>query len=348
MQPIPQAANGSSQTLREEEATPTTTATDHAIQHQHHQQRASEMGWTLGYLFYVGIILPTVVTLVLFVLFVLCWRRQSARKEILTKPYDPHGAMRRLGMTSQPPPPPVFVRTSASATESLGGEDNGGYDMSRSPSTETEATNVRSATFHSRLDSGLSEPSCDLLCIGGDVGVGLVHSQRDRPQSQASHSSTTDSEDSGFRSSRSGPYPPNGHLSQHEMPLLKPTRVNSISISTKGKMGYHRPVGTPSPDRATPPALQLSPTAWPHNYHQLSDPATVRGAALDLNDIGANLGWKYLQELSSPPVPKSAPSPVSAGPHRQLLTCHQTMTSAQVHQAQLEPDNRDVFGFSIV
>ncbi|KAL8565010.1 hypothetical protein ACOMHN_003386 [Nucella lapillus] len=96
--------------------------------------------WMLSYLFYVGIVLPTVVTLALFVVFVICWRRQSARKAVLTKPYDPHGTMRRLGIPNRPPPPPVFAR--AYIPPSLlreGGEDNAAYDMSRSPSAEAQA-----------------------------------------------------------------------------------------------------------------------------------------------------------------------------------------------------------------
>ncbi|XP_076461752.1 uncharacterized protein LOC143294203 [Babylonia areolata] len=103
--------------------------------------------WMLSYLFYVGIVLPTVVTLALFVFFVICWRKQSARKAVLTKPYDPHGTMRRLGIPNRPPPPPVFLpppHHNALLCPRLrggeaGGEDNAAYDMSRSPSAEVQA-----------------------------------------------------------------------------------------------------------------------------------------------------------------------------------------------------------------
>lgn len=353
-------------------------------------------GWTLNYLFYAGIILPTVVTLVLFVFFVICWRKQSARKAILTKPYDPHGTMRRLGIPNKPPPPPVFIHASVSATEDLGGEYNEAYDMSRSPSAEAQASGrlvspltspsgdadlISRLAYHSRLDSGLSEPACDspgAVSGGGVGGVGSGGNARDRPQSQASHSSTTDSEDSGFRGSRSQYPPQNGQSGHNELPLLKRAR------SGRGKRGsgYHKAVSTPdsdsdnaiqltptsiklSPITALPPLPPLSPTAtpqrppsaWPHHsQHQhphISEQTLVKNQSVDLNDIGAHLGWKYLQDLTSPGGHHRHGGDAGHGPgqgqgHRQNMTCHQmSMTMAQVHQSH-DLDNPDVFGFSVV
>jgi hypothetical protein len=59
------------------------------------------MALVLRYLFYAGIIVPTLLTLALFIFFVICWRKQSARKHVLTKPYDPHGTMRKKGIANR-------------------------------------------------------------------------------------------------------------------------------------------------------------------------------------------------------------------------------------------------------
>lgn len=366
--------------------------------------------WKLNYLFYVGIILPTIVTLALFVFFVICWRKQSARKAVLTKPYDPHGTMRRLGIPNRPPPPPVFLhsRLSSPTTESFGGEDNAAYDMSRSPSAEANAgghtaaghlphhlqfrhspsgeTNIGGSgagqqrlqfhvspsggeldiagrlAFHSRLDSGLSEPACDSPGAssgggGGGGGAGGGAGPRDRPQSQASHSShSTDSEDSGFRSSRSGQFVQNGH---HEPPVLRRSRSAGRG---KGRGFYHK-AATSSPESDSEPSLQLTPTAlWPHHHAHLGHPyphqhslqdgegTAVKSGEVDLNDIGTHLGWKYLQDLTSPghrARERPGTGVMTSPGHRQTLTCHQSMTLAQVHTSH-DLDNPDVFGFSVV
>ena len=362
----------------------------------------------LNYLFYAGIILPTVVTLALFVFFVLCWRKQSARKAVLTKLYDPHGTMRRLGIPNTPPPPPVFLRggmTPTSPTAESGGEDNAAYDMSRSPSAEATAAGGAAAgrqqqqqfhaappdytatkqltltgsptadldlasrlAFHSRLDSGLSEPAtCEspggasLGGAGGGGGGGGGNGSRDRPQSRTSHSShSTDSEDSGFRSSRSGHLTHGGHMG--DLPVLKRSRSAGRN---KGR-GYYHKAATSSPDSDTEPSLPLTPTAlWSshnhhhHHHHHQKDPTSaglhhpVKPGDVDLHDISTHLGWKYLQDLHSPAhrAKEKAAAAAAAGPgcpdHRQTLTCHQSMTLAQVHTSH-DLDNPDVFGFSVV
>lgn len=291
--------------------------------------------WTLECLFYVGIIVPTVVLVLLFAIFVVCWRRQRARKEllaVLTEKYDPHGTMRRLGIPNKPPPPPVFIHRSPSTTENIGGEDNVAYDMSRSPSTETDTTTAPRLAFHSRLDSGLSERSCH------SRGNGC--SERDRAQSQASHSSTPDSDDSGFQSSRSAQNPHGGLLFHQELQTLQ---ENNYSFGRKHTASYRKPTSrdseTGSPDSNTGLMIQFSPkTEWPAPTSLWSEQQThLKGGELDLNDIGAHLGWKYLQELSS-----QGHGLVSCpdGGQRQALTCHQAMTAAQVHS----PGDRDSCG----
>ncbi|CAL1529882.1 unnamed protein product [Lymnaea stagnalis] len=107
----------------------------------------------MNFLFYLGIIIPTVITILLFFVFIYCWFLQKARKEVLTKKYDPHGKMRRLGLSMDPPPPPRYCLMSDSLLPEIG-EDNGAYDVSRSPSTEQDAHGrPMYQTYH---DSGIS------------------------------------------------------------------------------------------------------------------------------------------------------------------------------------------------
>ncbi|KAK0048525.1 myb-like protein I [Biomphalaria pfeifferi] len=117
-------------------------------------------------LFYLGIIIPTVITIVLFLIFIYCWFLQKARKEVLTKKYDPHGKMRRLGMSMDPPPPPRFCQAGQCLLPETG-EDNCAYDVSRSPSTEQEGQGQ--PMYHTYHDSGISNclsPSHDHEPIG--------------------------------------------------------------------------------------------------------------------------------------------------------------------------------------
>ncbi|KAL8590898.1 hypothetical protein ACOMHN_052656 [Nucella lapillus] len=393
----------------------------------------------LSYLFYVGIILPTVVTLALFVFFVICWRKQSARKMVLTKPYDPHGTMRKLGIPNTPPPPPLFLHHRGgliTPTSELEGEDNAAYDMSRSPSAEASQpgksggarpapttfqgshlcvqldNSVRQLqllgspsgeleltgrlAFHGHLDSGLSELACESPGGGsheggggagaGGGGAGLA--SRDRPQSQASHSShSTDSEDSGFRSARSGQLSHQGH---YEPPMFRRSRSAKRG---KGRGCYHR-AATSSPDSDTEPSLPLTPTAlwsnhitntahhhpntttttsyhptntshhhnYPHQHQSSPDHLLQLGGGeeesgtktiidLDMVEADTHLGWKYLQELSSPghkAKEKKVCGPASGDRQgKGWRTCQQSMTMAQVHTCQ-DLDNPDILGLSVV
>ncbi|CAG5135928.1 unnamed protein product [Candidula unifasciata] len=107
----------------------------------------------MNFLFYVGIIVPTLITIALFLVFIYCWFLQRARKEVLTKKYDPHGKMRRLGMSLDPPPPPDFCRLEDALLPG-NGEDNVAYDVSRSPSTEQDGHGR--PMYHTYHDSGIS------------------------------------------------------------------------------------------------------------------------------------------------------------------------------------------------
>ncbi|RUS88430.1 hypothetical protein EGW08_003826, partial [Elysia chlorotica] len=176
----------------------------------------------MNYLFYVGIILPTLITVCLFLVFIYCWFLQKARKEVLTRRYDPHGKMRRLGLSLEPPPPPDFCRFEVTVATPLSaqlspahyGEDNMAYCVSRSPSTDQQnqqqqqqqqqqhqlqqQPNPGRSLYHTYHDSGISAG-----------GLAALSDSSERPDSQASHSpSTTDSEDSGFRGSHSANHAP--------------------------------------------------------------------------------------------------------------------------------------------
>ncbi|XP_059163827.1 uncharacterized protein LOC131946864 [Physella acuta] len=80
-------------------------------------------------LFYAGIIIPTVITILLFCIFIYCWFIQKARKEVLTKKFDPHGKMRDMGLSVE-----------SQTFYYQNGKDNGGYVVS--PSTEQQAQNM--------------------------------------------------------------------------------------------------------------------------------------------------------------------------------------------------------------
>lgn len=144
----------------------------------------------MNYLFYVGIILPTLITICLFLVFIYCWFLQKARKEVLTRRYDPHGKMRRLGLSMDPPPPPDFCRVEATATTPLAshlspahyGEDNMAYCVSRSPSTDQQnqqqqqqqqqcnSQSVRRSLYHTYHDSGISAGGLAALTESGNIG----------------------------------------------------------------------------------------------------------------------------------------------------------------------------------
>ncbi|XP_041364748.1 uncharacterized protein LOC121380070 [Gigantopelta aegis] len=267
----------------------------------------------MNVLFYVGILLPTAITIVLFVLFLVCWRRLKARKEMLNKLYDPHKKLRDLGMPRVPPPPPIFVHESHHARLAMAGEENTGYDVSRSPSGNQDQLGRQ--LYHAPHDSGLSDLS-EMQC-------------KDRPYSQASQGST-DSEDSGFRSSRSGQFNQKGNAtSPTDAPLLKsikcrkdrqPEVVAAVAVPQCEKMCVR------NDSAAVFPSNNLSPSAYTIS-EQTPHPK------VDINDISTHISWMYLQNLTSRGDER--------GP---------AVTTAQVHcsnPSAIHSDG-DLFGFSVV
>ena len=126
---------------------------------------------------------------------------QKARKEVLTRRYDPHGKMRRLGLSMDPPPPPDFCRLEATVATPLAahlspthyGEDNMAYCVSRSPSTDQQNQQqqqqqqqhphggtqpARRSLYHTYHDSGISAGGLaaaladSIQQMGGDGEVG--------------------------------------------------------------------------------------------------------------------------------------------------------------------------------
>ncbi|GAB1602389.1 GATA zinc finger domain-containing protein 16-like [Argonauta hians] len=153
---------------------------------------------TYTYLFSLGIVLPTTITVFLFILFLICWFKYDLREKFTKKKHDPHRVNQNPSRSTKPPtglPPPPPDQ----------------YNRSRPNDQRDERFSARIiySTYH---DSGMSE-------------LHEIHYKFDRPVSQAS----TDSEDSGFRSSKSAHYLPN-RLSENsfpqDIPLLKPVSAN--------------------------------------------------------------------------------------------------------------------------
>ncbi|ESO87388.1 hypothetical protein LOTGIDRAFT_166535 [Lottia gigantea] len=268
---------------------------------------------TMNYLFYIGVLIPTIITIVLFVIFMVCLKRIKARRDVLYKKHDPHGRMRELGVPMVPPSPPNFDEIIPDIEVDMDGNDNNGYQVSRSPSTENENSANRSPNgaqmYNTCPDSGMS-------------GLSEVTTCKDRPRSQASHSST-DSEDSGFRSSRSGQYLPSANQSQ-DVPLLKPIKSHRDSCLSQS-VRFSKSERTPVIKTSARDDLAIS-----NGKNQIN-----------LNDIqvSSHLSWQYLQNLSSRNLPCQQPQ---NNPN--------TFTVAQVHRqsACREQTPASDFGFSVV
>ncbi|XP_050390579.1 uncharacterized protein LOC126809829 [Patella vulgata] len=275
---------------------------------------------TMNYLFYVGVLVPTIITVILFVVFMVCLKRIKARRDVLYKKHDPHGRMRELGIPFVPPPPPKFENLPPRIQVDRDGADNTGYQVSRSPSTENEsaANNPKGARpmYNACPDSGMS-------------GLSEVTTCKDRPRSQASHSST-DSEDSGFRSSRSGQYLPGANQSQ-DVPLLKPIKSNRDSVLSQS-VRFSKCERTPTKHLAHDD-LAITPTCTISNNKN----------QINLNDIqvSSHLSWQYLQNLSM----RNQPCQHQNHPPQQ-----QTFTMAQIHQQtpKIQEQPESDFGYSVV
>ncbi|XP_046337231.1 uncharacterized protein LOC124118947 [Haliotis rufescens] len=314
---------------------------------------------TMNILFYLGIIVPTIITVILFVLFIVCWYRLKARREVLHKKHDPHGKMRQLGVSRVPPPPPVFIRQEFQRLSVIG-EDNDAYQVSRSPSTEQDH-GARPGLYHAPHDSGLSELS-EFQC-------------KDRPHSQASQGST-DSEDSGFRSSRSGQYHPSANNQLQDIPLLKPIKSNKGALETvrlppsdnahaqSQMQACARPLNS-STRNINSSARHFNTsdrnlTCAVKNLHSsrnlnsscrtMNNSSSFSGMELspqkvNLTDISTHISWMYLQNLATSPT---------AAPHGGG-GINPTVTMAQVHCSSgttgagaVVESNGDLLGYSVV
>lgn len=157
-----------------------------------------------AYLFYIGVLVPTIVTVLLFIIFIICWFKFNLRQKIMNRRYDPHGKQKG----------PVVVAPPSYHQQPIP-EESAPHTTDTFPQT-TDTQGAMYSTFH---DSGMSELH------------EIQYKNFDRPVSQAS----TDSEDSGFRSSKSAHYlqglrTENSIL--HDVPLLR-SLINSRDEQTK-------------------------------------------------------------------------------------------------------------------
>ncbi|XP_021364507.1 uncharacterized protein LOC110457516 [Mizuhopecten yessoensis] len=264
---------------------------------------------TLNYLFFLGIVIPCIITVTLFIVFILCWNKYRLRKEIMTKKFDPHKKLRsgkEAYKVPRPPLPPKWIhRTSKSQdVQSILPHHNKAFDVS--PDTPGDDTRHMYNTFH---DSGMSELS--------EIQYRF---ERQRPHSQAS----TDSEDSGFRSSRSGQYLHSAQNSNaQELPLFKP--LDNISqpqtVNIPPNCDNVRISSRRSRRKSRSPANQRTRQECPANQR-------TKQKCVDVNEI--------LKDIKSQPLSVISPQ------MGQL-----TVTMATVHHPNIE-DRGAAMAYSVV
>ena len=196
---------------------------------------------TMNYLFFLGILIPSIITVILFVVFCYCWWRIKVRDQILYKKHDPHGIEKlKDGAIYEPPPPPSPPFRSTRDLSDLLSHDNNNTkktssdDYEESPEPTDGVDNP--TLYRIAPDSGFCELN-DIHCkVQGESHERA--GEENRPKSEASD----DSDDSGFRSSRSGQYnhsasSSNGNAQEalvgvgscqvHDIvPLFKPIRIH--------------------------------------------------------------------------------------------------------------------------
>ena len=193
---------------------------------------------TMNYLFFLGIVIPSIVTIVLFVVFCYCWWRIKIRHQILYKKHDPHGIEKlKDGAVYEPPPPPrPPFKSKFELSDLLNHNDkkveNDNYEESPEPTDGIDNPTL----YRTAPDSGFCELNDIQFNMPDNVAGG--GGDNNRPKSEASD----DSDDSGFRSSRSGQYnhsasSSNGNAQevlqgvascqvQDIVPLFKPIRIH--------------------------------------------------------------------------------------------------------------------------
>lgn len=163
----------------------------------------------MNLLFFFGVFVPALVTIGLFVTFCYCWYKMRIRNQILYKKHDPHKIeqLKMLGKSYEPPSPPsppfkykMFSQESFRHDNKNVKKHKANDNYEDSPEAMEGFDNP--AMYRTNNDSEFS----DLSQIQSNVDEGFVHVARNnsdiRPNSQASE----DSDDSGFRSSRSGQF----------------------------------------------------------------------------------------------------------------------------------------------
>ncbi|XP_045211691.2 GATA zinc finger domain-containing protein 3-like [Mercenaria mercenaria] len=161
---------------------------------------------SMNLLFFFGVLIPALVTIALFVVFCYCWYKMRIRNQILYKKHDPHKIERLRSMgknyEAPTPPPPPFKSSSSLLNDTFNhnnnnkNKSNDNYEESPEP---TEGFD-NPAMYRTNPDSGFSD--LNQIQCHVDNSAHVQRSDSIRPNSQASD----DSDDSGFRSSRSGQY----------------------------------------------------------------------------------------------------------------------------------------------
>ena len=165
-------------------------------------------GSEMNLLFFFGVLIPALITVALFVVFCYCWYKMRIRSQILYKKHDPHKIekLKELGKNYEPPhpPPPPFKSSLLLFPDSHNNNNkslnNDNYEEQPEP---TEGFD-NPAMYRTNPDSGFSDLN-KIQCNVDHIKNSTVQRHDNnlcRPNSQASD----DSDDSGFRSSRSGQY----------------------------------------------------------------------------------------------------------------------------------------------
>lgn len=233
---------------------------------------------TLRFLFYLGIIIPAIITLVLFVIFLLCLRKHRIRKEIMTKKHDPHRRFAKKKNKNDDYNSAKLIETEkywrANGSVHSGdyAEHNEAFDAS--PDLPSNESKPMYNTFHDSGMSDLSETQYKFEC--------------DRPISQAS----TDSEDSGFRSSRSGQYchsAQNSTGNEKDTPVFKPICSEREHICTNSQLKDSDPLKRKQSSRHSYPIQKKKSSHPRHRYNQKE---------LDINEIETELNFMPISTIT--------------------------------------------------
>lgn len=162
----------------------------------------------MNLLFFFGVLIPALITVALFVVFCYCWYKMRIRNQILYKKHDPHKIerLKEVGKNYEPPPPPPppFKSSALLFPDNYNNNNkaitNDNYEEQPEP---TEGFD-NPAMYRTNPDSGFSDLNQIQCNVENTNNSPVQRHDNDlcRPNSQASD----DSDDSGFRSSRSGQY----------------------------------------------------------------------------------------------------------------------------------------------